>query len=170
MFKGDVIQEYQVEKWIKFLDCLEKSDVTDIVRIISIMPKVLSAIFTHTFYAGYTSDLVIYYNLVALSPLKVAIKLKCIKLLKMLSKFGLLNSEEFDGSNEKAAGGIPLVYSSMLEGLKVFSREHYSYITVSKIVNNQVHLQNDQNSSGQTEPQGYSHLFRDIKMYPKVIQ
>merc|ERR550534_802694 len=69
MFKGDVIQEYQVEKWIKFLDCLEKSDVTDIVRIISIMPKALSAIFTHTFYAGYTtSDLVIYYNLVALSP------------------------------------------------------------------------------------------------------
>ena len=170
MFKGDVIQEYQVEKWIKFLDCLEKSDVTDIVRIISIMPKVLSAIFTHTFYAGYTIDLVIYYNLVALSPLKVAIKLKCIKLLKMLSKFGLLNSEEFDGSNEKAAGGIPLVYSSMLEGLKVFSREHYSYITVSKIVNNQVHLQNDKNSSGQAEPQGYSHLFRDIKMYPKVIQ
>ena len=167
MFKGDVIQEYQVEKWIKFLDCLEKSDITDIVRIISIMPKVLSAIFTHTFY---TSDLVIYYNLVALSPLKVAIKLKCIKLLKMLSKFGLLNSEEFDGSNEKAAGGIPLVYSSMLEGLKVFSREHYSYITVTKIVNNQVHLQNENNSSGQTEPQGYSHLFRDIKMYPKVIQ
>ena len=42
MFKGAVIQEYQVEKWIKFLDCLEKSDVTDIVRIISIMPKALS--------------------------------------------------------------------------------------------------------------------------------
>jgi len=88
----------------------------------------------------------------------------------MLSKLGLLSSEQFDGSNEKAARGIPLVYSSLLEGLKVFSREHYSYITVTKIVNNQVHLQNENNSSGQTEPQGYSHLFRDIKMYPKVIQ
>ena len=115
MFKIDVIQEYQIEKWLKFLECLEKSDVIDIVRIISTMPKVFPAIFTHTFYAGYTSELVINYNIVALSPIKVAIKLKCIKLLKMLSKFGLLCSEEFDGSNEKAGGGIPLVYSSMLE-------------------------------------------------------
>jgi len=53
---GDVIQEYQVEKWLKFFDCLEKSNVTDIVRIISIMPKALSAIFTHTFYAGYSGS------------------------------------------------------------------------------------------------------------------
>ena len=87
----------------------------------------------------------------------------------MLSKFGLLSSEEFDGSNEKAAGGIPMVYSSMLEGLRVFSQEQYSCITVSKIVNNQVHLQNDKNSSGQTEPQGYSHLFRDIKCTQKLF-
>ena len=61
MFKIDVIQEYQIEK----------SDVIDIVRIISTMPKVFPAIFTHTFYAGYTSELVINYNIVALSPIKV---------------------------------------------------------------------------------------------------
>ena len=130
MFKIDVIQEYQIEKWLKFLECLEKSDVIDIVRIISTMPKVFPAIFTHTFYAGYTSELVINYNIVALSPIKVAIKLKCIKLLKILSKSGLLNSEELDGSKEKAAGGIPLFYSSMFEGLRVFYKEHYSYLSL----------------------------------------
>ena len=71
----------EIDKWLIFLNQIEKAEVTDIITVIPIIKQEFDQ-FEECFI------------LPPLSPLKIGVNLKSIKLLRILSKLGILDRNE----------------------------------------------------------------------------
>ena len=69
----------EIGKWTTLLDCIfENAEVNDIITVVSIIRKEFGQ----------------FYKFPPLSPLKIGVNLKSIRLLRVLEKFDLLDREE----------------------------------------------------------------------------